>query len=76
MFLKGCKYIEKKVITRINSNLSDFSTSHESDEEQIRISSFKKKLGLYFRKYMTLFFKRGMDTKTVYCIFKNMFTMH
>ena len=27
VFLKECKYIEKKVITLINSNLSDFSTS-------------------------------------------------
>ena len=32
-FLKECKYIEKKVITLINSNLSDFSSSDESDEE-------------------------------------------
>ena len=33
VFLKECKYIEKKVITLINSNLSDFSSSDESDEE-------------------------------------------
>ena len=33
VFLKECKYIEKKVITLINSNLSDFSPSDESDEE-------------------------------------------
>ena len=36
MFLKGCKYIEKKVIAHINdNNLSDFSFSDESDEEQM-----------------------------------------
>ena len=33
VFLKECKYIEKKVITLINSNLRDFSSSDESDEE-------------------------------------------
>ena len=33
VFLKGCKYIEKKVIRNINDNLSDFSSSDESDEE-------------------------------------------
>ena len=33
VFLKECKYIEKKVITLINSNSSDFSSSDESDEE-------------------------------------------
>ena len=31
--LKECKYIEKKVIRHINDNLSDFSSSDESDEE-------------------------------------------
>ena len=31
VFLKECKYIEKKVIRHINDNLSDFSD--ESDEE-------------------------------------------
>ena len=40
VFLKQCKYIEKKVIRHINDNLSDFSSSSdndddESDEEQI-----------------------------------------
>ena len=29
------KYIEKKVIRHINENVSDFSSSHESDEEQL-----------------------------------------
>ena len=33
VFLKDCKYIEKKVIRHINDNLSDFSSSDESDEE-------------------------------------------
>ena len=38
VFLKEFKYIEKKVIRHVNSNLSDFAFSKESDEEQIRIS--------------------------------------
>ena len=33
MFLKECKYIEKKVIRHINDNLSDCSSFDESDEE-------------------------------------------
>ena len=33
VFLKECKYIEKKGIRHINDNLSDFSSSDESDEE-------------------------------------------
>ena len=33
VFLKECKYIEKKVVGHINDNLSDFSYSDESDEE-------------------------------------------
>ena len=33
VFLKECKYIEKKVIRHINDNLSDFSSDDESDEE-------------------------------------------
>ena len=32
-FLEECKCIEKKVIRHINGNLSDFSSSDESDEE-------------------------------------------
>ena len=32
VFSKECKYIEKKVIRHINDNLSDFSSSDESDE--------------------------------------------
>ena len=31
VFLKECKHIEKKVIMHINDNLSDFSSSDESD---------------------------------------------
>ena len=33
VFLKDCKYIEKKVIRHVNDNLSDFSSFDESDEE-------------------------------------------
>ena len=33
VFLKECKYIEKKLIRLINDNLSDFSSSDEFDEE-------------------------------------------
>ena len=32
VFLKECKHIEKKVIMHINDNLSDFSSSDESDD--------------------------------------------
>ena len=32
MFLKECKYIEKTVIGHINDNLSDFSSSDESND--------------------------------------------
>ena len=35
-FLKGCKYINKKVVRHIHENLSDFSYSDETDEEQIK----------------------------------------
>ena len=37
VFLKECKYIEKKVVRYVHDNLSDFSSSSgdESDEEQI-----------------------------------------
>ena len=34
VFLKECKYIEKKVIRHIDDNLSDFSSDDESNEEQ------------------------------------------
>ena len=35
VFLKECKYIEKKVVRYVHDNLSDFSSSSgdESDEE-------------------------------------------
>ena len=36
VFLKECKHIEKKVVRHINDNLSDFSYSDESEEEQIK----------------------------------------
>ena len=35
VFLKECKYIEKKVVRYVHDNLSDFSSSGESDEEKI-----------------------------------------
>ena len=35
VFLKECKYIEKKVIRHINDNLSNFSYSDESDENKL-----------------------------------------
>ena len=31
-FLKECKYIEEKVVKHINDNLSEFSSSYESDK--------------------------------------------
>ena len=31
VFLKGCKYIEKKVIRLINDNLSDFFSDDDDD---------------------------------------------
>ena len=33
VFLKECKYTEKKIIRHINNNLNDFFSSDESDEE-------------------------------------------
>ena len=33
VFLKECKYIEKKVIRHINEILNDFSSSDESDKK-------------------------------------------
>ena len=33
VFLKECKYIEKKVIRHISDNLSDFLPSDKSDEQ-------------------------------------------
>ena len=35
VFLKECKYIEKKVIRHINDNLRNFSYSDESDENKL-----------------------------------------
>ena len=48
MFLKECKYIKKKVITHINDNFNNFSSSDESHEEQnqaIRLMIFEN---IYF----------------------------
>ena len=33
VFLKECKYIDKKVIRHFNDNLNDWSCSDESDDE-------------------------------------------
>ena len=35
VFLKECKYIEKKIIRNMNDNLSDFSYPDEPGEDQI-----------------------------------------
>ena len=35
VFLKECKYIEKKVAAHMSNNLSDFSYSDDSDEEYL-----------------------------------------
>ena len=34
VFLKECKYIEKKVIRHINDNLSDFSSDDDDSDEE------------------------------------------
>ena len=36
LFLKECKYIEKKVIRHINDNLSDFCSSDENKLEWVK----------------------------------------
>ena len=76
VFWKECKYIEKKLIKYINDNLSDFSSSDESHEEEIRISSFLKNIGHYFsngectQKKRVVFFKLCLQCieiqKTIY----------
>ena len=48
MFLKEYKCIDKKVIKQINDNLSDISSSGESDGEYFRIGCLFKRLGPYF----------------------------
>ena len=35
VFLKECKYIEKKIVRHINDNLSDISSSDDSDEGKL-----------------------------------------
>ena len=41
VFLKECKYIEKKVVRHIHDNLSDFSySSDESDEDSYQVNVF------------------------------------
>ena len=37
MFLKKCKYIEKKVVRHINDNLSDFTSSSGESLELVRL---------------------------------------
>ena len=39
VFLKGCKYIEKKIFRHIHDNLSDFSYSDESMKNRLKLSS-------------------------------------
>ena len=35
VFLKQCKYIEKRVVKHIQQNLSDFSYSSSSDDDEL-----------------------------------------
>ena len=35
VFLKECKYIEKRVVRHIQQNLSDFSYSSSSDDDEL-----------------------------------------
>ena len=35
-----CKYIDKKIIRHINGNLSDFSSSDESDVEEMFLDNY------------------------------------
>ena len=54
VFLKECKYTEKKVIRHIYDNFSDFSSDDdESDEEWIRISKtcLSKNIVHYFSNW-------------------------
>ena len=37
MIIKECNYIEKKVVRHIIDNLSDFSSSDETDKEYIKM---------------------------------------
>ena len=66
VFLKECKYIDKRVIRYINNNLSDFSSSNESDKEYIRISSLLKKLGLCFTEIQHIISQTENVHKKVY----------
>ena len=54
VFSEECKYIEKTLVRHINDNLSDFSYSLESNEEEnktIRLIIFeKKKLNFFFKR--------------------------
>ena len=52
MFLKECKYTEEKVIRHINDNLNDFSSSDESDEEQIKAITLMIFENLFFKSLM------------------------
>ena len=49
MIIKECNYIEKKVVRHIIDNLSDFSSSDETDQEYIK---------MYFLREQ--FFKRAI----------------
>ena len=54
VFLKECKYLEKDIIRHINGNLSDFSSSSESDEEQIKAI----RLMIFERTILKMYFLR------------------
>ena len=54
------KYIEKKVVTHINDNLSDFSRSGESDEQQIKAM----RLTIYDRTILKIHFLRDEFLKS------------
>ena len=56
VFLKECKYIEKKLVRHINDNLSDFSCSDESDGEQIKAINFKISENVFFKRAVLISF--------------------
>ena len=52
VFLKECKYIEKKVIRNMKDNLSDFSYFDEPDEDQIKATRSVCFENVFFRSLM------------------------
>ena len=66
VFLKECKYIEKKVVRHIHDNLSDFSySSFESDEDQ-----------MFSDKYLSLKHKRTQKVQNVESYYFNLFIIN